>query len=147
MRQAPNPLKRRGPSRGALVGLAVAAVAGVWLFYVFLGELMLPPPTQRAGGLDISLYSTLTGRPRVGANQFEVRLRDTQGRPVSQAAVEVIYDVGGAGPRSRMPTRPEGYGLFSTMLSFPMPGNWNAEVVVRRPGLPDVQVPFSLRVD
>jgi len=147
MRQATQSLKRRRPSRGALAGFAAAAIAGGWLFYVFLGELAPPPATQRAGDLEISLYSTLTGRPRVGANQFEVKLRDPLGQPVSQAEVEVIYGMAGTGHRSRMPTRAEGYGLFSTMLSFPMPGNWNAEVMVRRPGLSDVKVLYSLSIE
>lgn len=147
MRQETESPKRRRPSRGALVGLAVAAIAVGWLIYAFLGELAPPPATQRVGDLEISLYSTLTGRPRVGQNQFEVKLRDPQGQPVSQAEVEVAYSMGGMGHGSRMATRPEGYGIFSTVLSFSMPGTWNAEVMVRRPGLPEVKVPFSLRVE
>jgi hypothetical protein len=85
MRQEIKSPKRRGPSRGALAGFAVTAVALGWLVYSFLSELALPPATQRAADLEISLYSTLTGRPRVGANQFEIKLRDPQGQPISQA--------------------------------------------------------------
>ena len=147
MRQESKSPKRRGPSRGALVGLAVTATALAWLGYSFLGELAPPPATQRSGDLEISLYSTLTGRPRVGANQFEIKLRDPQGQPVSQADVDVVYNMDGMGHGSRMATRPEGYGIFSTVLSFSMPGTWNAEVMVRRPGLPEVRVPFSLRLE
>ena len=147
MRQETESPKRRRPSRGALVGLALAAIAVGWLIYAFLGELAPPPATQRVGDLEISLYSTLTGRPRVGQNQFEVKLRDPQGQPVSQAEVEVAYSMGGMGHGSWMATRPEGYGIFSTVLSFSMPGTWNAEVMVRRPGLPEVRVPFSLRLE
>jgi len=54
----------------------VIATALGWLVYAFLGELAPPQAMQRAGDLAISLYSTLTGRPRVGANQFEIKLRD-----------------------------------------------------------------------
>jgi hypothetical protein len=147
MRQEIKSPKRRGPSRGALAGFAVTAIALGWLVYSFLSELAPPPATQRAGDLEISLYSTLTGRPRVGANQFEIKLRDLQGQPVSQADVDVVYSMGGMGHGSRMATRPEGYGIFSTVLSFSMPGTWNAEVMVRRPGLPEVRVPFSLRLE
>ena len=147
MRQETKSPKRRGPSRGALVGLAVTATALGWLVYSFLGELAPSPVTQRVGDLQISLYSTLTGRPRVGANQFEIKLRDPQGQPVSQAEVDVVYSMDGMGHGSRMATRPEGYGIFSTVLSFSMPGTWNADVMVRRPGLPEVRVPFSLRLE
>jgi YtkA-like len=147
MRQETKSPKRRGPSRGALVGLAVTAIALGWLGYSFLGELAPPPATQRVGDLQISLYSTLTGRPRVGANQFEIKLRDPQGQPVSQAEVAVVYSMSGMGHGSRMATRPEGYGTFSTMLSFSMPGTWRAEVMVSRPGLPEVSGSFSLRVE
>jgi len=139
--------KRHLLSPGGLVGLALAAVAVGWLIYAFLGELAPPPAVQRAGDLEISLYSTLTGRPRVGQNQFEVKLRGPQGQPVSQAEVEVAYSMAGMRHGSLMAMRPEGYGIFSTLLSFPMPGTWNAEVMVRRPGLPEVKVPFSLSVE
>ncbi len=138
--------KRRKVSRGALGGLALAVVAIGWLVYSFLGELSPPPATQWLGDLEVSLYSTVTGRPRAGDNQFEVKLRDRQGRPVSQAEVAVAYGMGSMGHGSRMATRPEGYGIFSTVLSFPMAGTWQVEVLVRRPGQPEVKAPFSLRV-
>ncbi|MGH8068540.1 MAG: FixH family protein [Candidatus Entotheonellia bacterium] len=146
MRRQAEPPKRRQPSRGALGGLTIAVIAVGWLVYSFVGELAPPPATQWVGDLEISLYSTLTGRPRVGNNQFEVKLRDRQRQPVPQAAVEVAYSMGSMGHGSRVVTRPEGYGVFSTMLSFPMAGTWNVEVLVRRPGRPEVKVPFSLRV-
>jgi hypothetical protein len=34
--------KQRKLSRGALVGLAIAAIASAWLVYAFLGELAPP---------------------------------------------------------------------------------------------------------
>lgn len=137
---------RRTLSRGALLGLGIAVIAVVWIVYAFLGELAQPPATQRVDNLEVSLYSTLTGRPRVGDNQFEVKLHNRQGVPVSQAVVEVAYRMGGMGHANRMATRAEGFGIFSTSLSFPMAGTWNVEVLVRRPGQPEVKVPFSLSV-
>jgi hypothetical protein len=59
----------------------------------------------------------------------------------------VAYRIGSLGDGSRMTTRPEGYGIFSTVLSFPQAGTWNVEVLVRRPGRPEVTVPFHLNVD
>jgi hypothetical protein len=138
--------KRRRLSRGALFGLGIVVIAVAWMVYAFLGELAPPPAMQRAGNLEISLYSTLTGRPRVGDNQFEIKLRDRQGQPVSHAEVEVGYSMGGMGHRSRVATRPEGYGIFSTVLTFPMAGTWTVEVEVRRPGGSEVKVPFTLSV-
>jgi hypothetical protein len=146
MRREAEPSNRRKVSRGALLGCAIAVSAVGWLIYVFLSELTPPPATQRAGDLEISLYSTLTGRPRMGDNQFEVKLHDRQGQPVSQAHVEVAYRMGGMGHGGRMATRPEGYGIFSTVLSFPMAGTWNVEVLVQRPGQPEVKAPFRLVV-
>jgi hypothetical protein len=58
----------------------------------------------------------------------------------------VAYSTGSMGHKSRVVTRPEGYGIFSTMLSFPMAGTWHVEVIVRRPGQSEVKVPFSLSV-
>jgi YtkA-like len=139
--------KQRKLSPGVLLGLGLAIIAVMWLVYVFLGELASPPATQRAGDLEVSLYPTLTGRPRVGDNQFEVKLGERQGQPVSQAAVEVAYGMGRMGDENRMATRPEGYGMFSTVLSFPQPGTWNVEVFVGRPGRPEVKVPFNLNVE
>ena len=138
--------KRRKMSRGASIGLAIAVLAVGWLLYVFLSELAPPPPTQWAGDLEISLYATLTGRPRVGDNQFAVKLRDRQGRFVSQADVEVAYSMGRMGHGGRIATRPQGYGIFSTVLNFPMAGTWTVEVLVRRPGQPEMKAPFSLDV-
>ena len=138
--------ERRKVSRGALGGLAIAVVAVGWLAYSFLGELVLPPATQRIADLEISLYSTLTGRPQVGNNQFEVELRDRHGQPVSQAEVDVAYSMDSMGHGSRAATRPEGYGIFSAMLSFPMAETWHVEVIVRRPGQSEVKVPFRLSV-
>jgi len=138
--------KRRKLSRGALAALAIVVIAFGWLVYAFLGELAPPPATQQLGDLEVSLYSTLTGRPRVGDNQFEVKLRDRQGQPVSQAEVAMAYSMGSMGHGSLVAMRREGYGMFSTMLSFPMAGTWKVEILVRRPGQPEVKAPFSLRV-
>jgi hypothetical protein len=139
--------KPRTLSPGALLGLGLAIIAVMWLVYAFLGELTYPPATQRAGDLEVSLYPTLTGRPRVGDNQFEVKLAERQGQPVSAAAVEVAYSMSRVEDENRIATRPEGYGVFSTVLSFPQVGTWNVEVFVRRPGHPEVNVPFRLNVD
>jgi hypothetical protein len=139
--------KPRKLSPGALLGLGLAIIAVMWLVYAFLGELADPPATQRAGDLEVSLYPTLTGRPRVGDNQFEVKLAERQGQPVSQAEVEVAYRMGSLGDGSRIAARPEGYGIFSTVLRFHQAGTWNVEVFVRRPGRPEVTVPFRLNVD
>ena len=138
--------KRRQPSRGAIAGLAIAVIAIGWLVYAFLGELAPPSATQQVGDLEVSLYSTLTGRPRVGDNLFEVKLRDPQGQPVSQAEVAVAYGMDSMGHGSLVVMRREGYGIFTTMFNFPMAGTWKVEVLVRRPGQPEVKAPFSLRV-
>ncbi len=146
VRPQPDAVKRPVLSRGALLGLAIAVIATGWLIYVFMSELTLPPATQRIDGLEVSLYSTLTGRPQVGSNQFEVKLRDHQGQPIAQAEVELAYRTGTAAPGERVMARPEGFGLFSTVLTFPTTGPWQVDVIVRRPGRPTVQVPFDLRV-
>ena len=128
MRKEAESHKRRQLSRGALLGLGIVVIGVTWLIYSFLSELAPPPATQRAGDLEISLYPTLTGRPRVGDNQFEVKLRARQGQPVSQAEaeVEVAYSMGGMGHRRRVATRPEGHGIFSTVLSFTIAGTWTS---------------------
>ena len=146
MRQEAKSPKRRKLSRGALLGLGIVVIGVAWLIYSFLSELAPPPATQQIGDLELSLYPTLTGRPRVGDNQFEVKLRARQGQPVSQAEVEVAYSMGGMGHGRRVATRPEGYGIFSTVLSFTMAGTWNVDVLVKRPGRPEVKALFSLTV-
>jgi hypothetical protein len=138
--------RRRLLSPGAWAGLVVACLAVGWLLYTFLQELT-PARTQRLGDLEISLYSTLTGRPRLGVNQFEVKLRDLQGQPVSQAHVAVRYALDGTGSASVTDTRFEGYGIFSVVLNFPEAGDWHATVLVGRPGLPELSAPFIIRVE
>jgi YtkA-like len=132
--------------QNSLAGLAITGIAFGWSVYAFLGELAPLPAMQQLGDLEVCLYSTLTGRPRVGDNQFEVKLRDRQGQPVSQSEVALAYSMGNMGHGSLVATRGEGYGIFATMLSFPMSGTWKVEVLVRRWGHPEVKVPFSLRV-
>jgi len=146
MRAKAESAKRRRLSRGALLGLGIVVIAVAWLVYAFLGELAPPPATQQVDDLEIALYSTLTGRPRVGDNQFEIKLSDRQGQPVLQAEVGVAYSMGGMGHRGGMAARSEGYGIFSTLLKFSMAGTWTVEVVVRRPGRPEVKVLFSVSV-
>ena len=139
--------KRRTLSPGALVGFAIAAVAVGWLLYIFMDELAWPPETQRTGEVDISLYPTLTGRPRLGMNQFEVKLRDLRGQPISDADVTVHYSLDGINGVSKIATRSEGYGLFSTVLNFPKAGEWQATVYVRRVRAPELTASFIIRVE
>jgi hypothetical protein len=96
--------------------------------------------------LEVSLYSPLTGRLRVGDNLFEVKLRDHQGQPVSQAEVEVADGMDSMGHGSLVAMRREGYGIFTTMFNFPMAGTWKVEVLVSHLRQPEVKVPFRLRV-
>jgi hypothetical protein len=146
MRAQAEAVKRATLSRGALLGLAIAVIATGWLIYAFVSELALPPATQRVDDLEVSLYSTLTGRPQVGSNQFEVKLRDQQGQLISQAEVEVLYRAATMPPGDRVTARPEGFGIFSTVLAFATPGLWQVEVIVRRPGRPTVRAPYDLYV-
>jgi hypothetical protein len=139
-------VRRVALSRGALLGLAIAVIAAMWLIYAFVSELVLPPAAQRVDDLEVSLYPTLTGRPQVGSNQFEVKLRDQQGQLISQAGVEVLYRTATTLAGDRVTARPEGFGIFSTVLAFAAPGRWQVEVIVRRPGRPTIQAPFDLYV-
>lgn len=141
-------VKRPILSRGALLGLMIAVVAAGWLLYAFVSEVALPPATQRVDDLEVSLYSTLTGRPQVGSNQFEVKLRNHQGQPIAQAEVELTYAAaaGTGASGDRVPARAEGFGIFSTVLTFPTSGSWRVDVLVRCPGTPTIQVPFNLHV-
>jgi hypothetical protein len=59
-----------------------------------------------------------------------VKLIDRQGQPVARAEVGVAYSRGGMGHKSRAATRPEGDGIFSAVLGFPMAGAWKVEVFV-----------------
>lgn len=120
--------------RPRVVGLLIAGQVGTFT-------------CDATGDLEISLYPAPTGRPRLGGNQLDVKRRDPQGWPVSEAEVKVAASMDGRGHGNRMATRPGGYGIFSTVLRFPMPGKWNAEVIVRRPGPPHVNVSFRLSVE
>jgi hypothetical protein len=113
-------------------------VLAIWVILVLLprqGFLLRGPASETASPTNRTLLAA------------DFSLPDLEGGWQRLSHFRGLYSMGGMGHGSRMATRPEGYGIFSTVLSFSMPGTWSAEVMVRRPGLPEVRVPFSLRLE
>lgn len=89
---------------------------------------------QRVGDLQVALYTTLTGAPRVGENQFEVKLTDLADQPVSDAVVTLQYRMRQMGGSTQAPARAAGLGLYQATLHFPTAGTWDVEVHIERGG-------------
>lgn len=134
---------RRRSVIAALVGLGLAG----WAVYAFLTS-VTAPLVRETGDLKIYLYPTLTGVPRVGDNNFEVKVLDREGRPVDGASVNVRYTMTGmSGMEARtLGARAVTQGIYETTLSLSMAGTWEVGVTVERPGVAPVTVSFPVQV-
>ncbi|MBI2371507.1 MAG: FixH family protein [Deltaproteobacteria bacterium] len=134
---------RRRSVVAALVGLGLAG----WTIFAFLTS-VTNPSVREAGGLKIYLYPTLTGAPRTGDNNFEIKVLDREGRPVDGASVNVRYTMTGmSGMEARtLGARAVTQGIYETTLSLSMAGTWEVGVTVERPGVAPVTVSFPVQV-
>ncbi len=121
-------------TKTTLITLVGGGILLLLIGSAFWSKLSPPPNRQRVGDLTVFLYTTLTGAPQVGENQFEVKLTDLENQPVSDAVVTLQYGMRQMGGGTRAPSRAAGLGLYQTTLYFPMAGTWDVEVRIQRAG-------------
>ncbi len=125
-----------------LLAIAVAAVAGVMIFGCSKGYESQKTADDLKVKLSIERYPLVTGD-----NTLSLKMEDSAGKAVSDAAVNVRYympPMPGMAPMDfNTQAVPKGGGfLFS--VNIPMDGGWKAEVSVARPGKPAVMATFNL---
>ena len=96
-------------------------------------------PSQSSARLDISLVSQ-PNPPKLGQNQFDVTVKGSDGRPITDADVSLLF-IMPAMPQMNMPeTRNEvklasvGAGKYTGNGQVMMAGTWNVRVSVKQKG-------------
>jgi Cu(I)/Ag(I) efflux system membrane fusion protein/cobalt-zinc-cadmium efflux system membrane fusion protein len=103
-----------------------------------------PPPgvgavPQPAQEIEVA-FSTTPSPPRKGENQFQVRLTDRQGRPVSGAEVTVVFympampAMGMSAMTAKSELRSSGAGIYTGSGVLGSGGTWQVTITVRRGG-------------
>lgn len=97
------------------------------------------PAATPAARLDIAFLSQ-PDPPRMGDNSLEVIVKDSQGQPVTDAVVEVIFvmpampSMGMPAMRSAVTLAGGGDGAYRGTGQVPMAGRWDVTVAVSRDG-------------
>ncbi|HXY54227.1 MAG TPA: FixH family protein [Nitrospirota bacterium] len=124
------------------LSIAAAVVAAMMLFGCSKGY----ESQKTVDDLKITLF--VQRYPLVkGDNTLNVKMEDSTGKAVTDAAVNVRYympTMPGMAPMDfNTQAVPKG-GLFSFSANVPMEGGWKTEVSVARPGKPAVMATFNL---
>ena len=92
----------------------------------------------KAKGFDIMLMQPKD--VKTGANEFEVMVKDADGKPISDADVSVLFVMPAmpamkmAEMRNDVKLKPSGPGLYMGSGSVMMAGKWNVTVSVKQGG-------------
>lgn len=108
------------------------------------GAFAPPPPgagavPQPAQEMKVD-FSTIPSPPHKGKNQFQVRLTDRQGKPVSGAEVTVVFympampAMGMSAMTVRSELQPAGSGIYTGSGVLQSGGTWQVTVTVRQGG-------------
>lgn len=116
----------------------------------------LPPGRSAFGAGEVAraqeadLRAVVAVNPgRAGFNSFDVYLRDSLGRSVDKAekVALLIGKEGDEAGTTEAVAESAGGGRYSTVGGFlSSPGEWDANLLVRRPGKEDVRIPITLIV-
>ena len=97
-----------------------------------------PEPTAAKAGLDIMLMQPKD--VKAGDNQFEVMVKGTDGKPISDADVSVLFVMPAmpamkmAEMRNEVKLKPSGPGMYMGPGNVTMAGKWNATLSVKQGG-------------
>lgn len=110
-----------------------------------LGSFAPPPPgAGEAAAINQAhaavQFSTVPATPRKGANQIQIRLADSHGKPISGASVEATFfmsampAMGMSAMRVQAECADRGGGLYQGSITLPIGGAWKVSVVARKAG-------------
>lgn len=103
--------------------------------------------SQHVGDLIVHL-SSAPNPPLRGRNTLEALVTDSDGQPVSDAAVAFDIDMTNMSHgKYVVQAAPQENGRYSGEVSFLMPGPWRAIVTVERPGRPAERARFDFQVN
>lgn len=102
------------------------------------------PSEKKSGELRLSL-ETRPEKPKLGENVVRVKIRDSKGNPVGDAAVALnaVMNMPGMAP-SKAAAKHTKDGVYEGTVNFSMAGGWDINVSVQRPGQKPVQEKFTV---
>jgi hypothetical protein len=112
------------------VGILIAGVSPV------SAQAKPKPEAAKKSGPEIMLMQPTT--PKTGANQFEVMVKGTDGKPISDADVSVVLlmpkTATMAEMRNEVKLKPIGNGMYAASGNVMMAGKWTTTVMVMKNG-------------
>ena len=119
------------------IAAACLAVTALSLMAVSPAAAQAKPKAAKAG-LDIMLMQPKAAK--TGVNQFEVMVKGTDGKPVTDADVSVLFVMPAmpamkmAEMRNEVKLKPSGAGMYMGSGNVMMAGTWNVTVMVMKGG-------------
>lgn len=110
-----------------------------------LGTYMPPPPGAGTAAATNTAqasmeFSSTPAPPRKGANQFQIKLADAQGKAIANAEVTATFfmsgmpEMGMAAMREEFRLSDKGGGIYAGSGNLPNGGNWNVTLMARKNG-------------
>ena len=122
-----------------LLGLGVAVVTAL------VSSLSPPRGPQNLGEASITVNSD-PDPPQLGLNRLQFHLVRADGRPISDAGVELKYGREAVGTLALAPVRVSEEGVYRSDVEFDQPGAWQVILTVRREGASDLSTSYLYNV-
>ncbi|MDT7043688.1 FixH family protein [Candidatus Nitronereus thalassa] len=99
---------------------------------------------KKAGGLTL-VFTTDPTPARMGENRVHVTVTDKNGKPVTDAKIQVTFTMPMPGMiPATVSMTPGKQGTYDAKVNLGMAGQWDLTVTIQRPGLPEVNATFSV---
>jgi hypothetical protein len=99
---------------------------------------------KKAGGLTLA-FSTDPTPVRMGENRIQVTVADQNGKPVTNAQVQLTFTMPMPGMLpATVPMAAGKSGTYEAKVNLGMAGQWDLTVTIQRSGQPDVKETFSV---
>jgi hypothetical protein len=123
----------------SLLGLCVIVVMALMF--------SLSPPRGPVSLGEASLaISSDPDPPRLGPNKLQVRLASADGKPISDARVEMKYGREEIGTLTLAPMEASGEGVYRSDVEFDAPGAWQVILTLKREGASDLTTKYLYNV-
>ena len=99
---------------------------------------------KKVGGVTLA-WSTEPAAPRIGENVVRVTVKGEDGKPVSEAKVQLTYTMPMPGMLpATVPMNRGKDGTYEAKVNLGMGGQWDLTIIVQRPGQAEIKENFSV---
>ncbi|HLC21205.1 MAG TPA: FixH family protein [Candidatus Methylomirabilis sp.] len=137
------PEKRR--LKSTLVSWISLLGLGVVIVIALIKSLSPPRGPQSLGEASLAIRSD-PDPPRLGPNRLEVRLATRDGKPISDARLDLKYGPEAMGTLSIAPMQASGEGVYRSDVEFDAPGAWKVILTLKRQGASDLSTDYIYNV-